>query len=234
MEPIFHAHHQRRKRNTAKSNLTLSIILHVILFGFAAWWAANEGMLGKKMQELSVLLVPREKKADKPVEKKAEQKAAEEKKVEETKTTPTKTTATETTAKTTAPPPPPPPVIDTSTAPPPPPPAVDVGAFTFGEEVLTGKSSLDNYKGVIEKALLGRWQKPSEGDDLNYVVEIELALDASGNITSLDWKKSSGNPKWDDSVKKALNGVKALPSAPPKGFPAKFVVRFDVTTVGEE
>jgi TonB family protein len=212
MEPIFHAHHQRRKRNTAKSNLTLSIILHVILFGFAAWWAANEGMLGKKMQELSVLLVPREKKADKPVEKKAEQKAAEEKKVEETKTTPTKTTATETTAKTTAPPPPPPPVIDTSTAPPPPPPAVD----------------------VVEKALLGRWQKPSEGDDLNYVVEIELALDASGNITSLDWKKSSGNPKWDDSVKKALNGVKALPSAPPKGFPAKFVVRFDVTTVGEE
>ncbi len=71
MEPIQHAHTTRRKQNSAKVNVTISLIFHVLIFVAGAYWAAHEGVLGKKLQELSVILVPKEKKPD---EKKAEPK----------------------------------------------------------------------------------------------------------------------------------------------------------------
>jgi TonB family protein len=225
MEPILHNRHSRRKRNSPRTNLIISVVFHVILFGFGAWWAANEGLLGKKMQELSVLLVPKEKKPDKVAEKKPEVKPDEPKKVEEVKTTQPKTT--ETVAKL----PPPPAYIDTSTAPPPPPPVVDTG-FTFGEETLN--DPVEKYKGLIESTLLGRWNRPADVEDLGYVVEIEVSLDPQGKISGYAWQKGSGNKKWDDSVKQVLASVKGLPAAPPKKFPVKFTIRFDVTTEREE
>ncbi len=53
-------------------------------------------------------------------------------------------------------------------------------------------------------------------------------------ISGFDGKKGYGNKKWDDSVKKVLNGVKALTSAPPKNFPHKFIIRFDVAAAQDD
>src|SRR2546422_38353 len=61
MEPIQHAHHTPRKKNSAKVNFTISIVIHAVLFALGAYWAAHEGVLGKKLQELSVGLLPKEK-----------------------------------------------------------------------------------------------------------------------------------------------------------------------------
>src|SRR5438067_5320392 len=80
MEPIQHSHYQARKKNSAKVNVTISVVIHLIIFVLGAYWAAHEGVLGKKLQELSVGLLPREKKADEP--KKAEAKTDEPKKAE--------------------------------------------------------------------------------------------------------------------------------------------------------
>jgi len=46
-------------------------------------------------------------------------------------------------------------------------------------------------------------------------------------------KKGSGDKSWDDSVRKALASVKVINRAPPKGFPEKVMVRFDVLPATE-
>ena len=64
--------------------------------------------------------------------------------------------------------------------------------------------------------------------DANYVAEVEVAVDASGQITGYEWEKGSGSTQWDNSVRTALSQTKALDRPPPKGFPGKVLVRFDV------
>jgi len=44
----------------------------------------------------------------------------------------------------------------------------------------------------------------------------------------------SGDARWDNSVKSAVAQVKAISKPPPKNFPDKFVVRFDVETAPVE
>src|SRR5260221_5438805 len=83
MEPFQHSHHQPRKKNTAKVNVTISLVIHGLIFAAGAYWAAHEGVLGKKLQALSVLMVPKEKKPEEA--KKPETKTETAKKVEEAK-----------------------------------------------------------------------------------------------------------------------------------------------------
>jgi hypothetical protein len=42
--------------------------------------------------------------------------------------------------------------------------------------------------------------------------------------------KGSGDKRWDDSVKTVIAQTKVISRPPPKGFPEKFIVRFDVET----
>jgi TonB family protein len=57
---------------------------------------------------------------------------------------------------------------------------------------------------------------------------VELAIDPSGRILGSTWKKGSGDPVWDDSVRQVVARTTALVRPPPKGFPGRIVVRFDV------
>jgi len=52
----------RRKRNSSKINLTISVIFHSVLLVAIVFLAAREGMLGKKMKELTVINQPKEEK----------------------------------------------------------------------------------------------------------------------------------------------------------------------------
>src|SRR6266481_404679 len=126
MEPFQHSHHQPRKKNSAKVNVTISLVIHAIIFALGAYWAAHEGVLGKKLQELSVGLLPKEKKAQE--EKKAEAKADGTKKVEQQKTVEQ--------AKANTPPPPkfvaPAAAVEAVA----PPPAVIIPDFAFDQDTL--------------------------------------------------------------------------------------------------
>ena len=67
----------------------------------------------------------------------------------------------------------------------------------------------------------------------NYVAEVEVAIDPTGKIAGTDWRKGSGDSRWDDSVKKALRDTPAINRAPPKNFPARVLVRFDTQLESE-
>jgi hypothetical protein len=218
MEPFQHTNRSARKKNTARVNITLSIIFHAILVVAGALWAAHEGMFGEKLKNLTATILDKEKK---PVAKKEEPKPEEVKKVEQAKI--------EEVVKATAPPPPafvPP----AAAGAPPPPPPVELPVFAFDKESITSGDPVIHYKQSVESTLRTRWDRPSDIDDTTYVAEVELAVDLNGQITGHEWKRGSGDKRWDDSVRKVVAGTKALSRPPPKGFPEKFLVRFDVET----
>ena len=64
---------ERKKTNSSKVNLTISFVFHGILILVVFFFAAREGMLGKKLKQLSVTMT-REKKPEPPKEKPPEPK----------------------------------------------------------------------------------------------------------------------------------------------------------------
>jgi outer membrane biosynthesis protein TonB len=225
MEPIQHRQHQSQKRNSAKVNVTISVIIHVIIFVLGALWAAHQGYMGEKMKTLTASILDKEKKEKEQAKK--EEPKQEEKKIEQPKIAEV--------VKATAPPPPAYVPPTTAGAPPPPPP-VTLGGGDFGlsQESLTSGDPVIHYKQSVESTLRSRWDRPSDIDDLTYVAEVELAVDPNGHITGNEWKRGSGNKRWDDSVRKVLASIKAMSRPPPKGFPGKFLVRFDVEAARTE
>ena len=215
---------QRKKRNSSKVNLTISFIFHGVLILVVFFFAAREGLVGKKLKQLAVTMVPKEKKPEPPKEK------APEPKVEQPKTDQTPKMAVA------------PPKVETATAPPPPavdaapavaPAAASLPAFEFSDgakEVQTISDPNGIYKALIEHTLRSRWNRPEDLDDETYVAEIELSVDAKGKVTDYHWLKGSGNKRWDDSVKAVMAQTKTISRPPPKGFPQQFPVRFDVET----
>src|SRR5213596_205615 len=199
MEPIQHTQDATRKKNSPKVNLTISIVIHAL----GAYWAAHEGVLGKKLQELSVGLLPKEKKVE---PKKEEAKTEEPKKVEQPKVVEQ--------AKTATPPPPkfvpPPSTVSEAVAPPP----AIIPDVVFDQSALTSTDPVIHYKQHIESTFRAKWDRPTDVDDAAYVAEVEVALDATGRIIGNEWKKGSGDTRWDESVRKAVASTKAV-SRPP-------------------
>lgn len=217
---------ERRKRNSSKVNLTLSIIFHSLLLLAVVFFAAREGILGKQLKTLAVTMAPKEKKPEPPKPKPEEPKVQPPKPAEAPKLAAA----------------PPPRAALAATAPPPAveappavaaPSAVVLPSMDFNDgakEVQTVSDPNMVYKGLVEHALRSRWNRPEDINDEQYVAEVELSVDAEGNITGSRWLKGSGDARWDASVKAALTAAKALSRPPPKGFPAQFVTRFDVET----
>jgi outer membrane biosynthesis protein TonB len=212
---------QRKKRNSAKTNLVVSFVFHAAIIAALVFLAAREGYLGKKLKTIAVTMAPKEKPPEKPKEEvKPPEPKAEPPKTEEPKA-----------AVANLPPPPaaaPPP---TGVAPvaAPPPTALPGFAFTDGAKAVeTTSDPVQLYRGFVEFALRSKWIRPEGVADESYVAEVELAVDPKGNVTGSDWKRGSGHAVWDDSVRRAVAATKALSRPPPKGFPGKFLVRFDV------
>ena len=65
---------ERKKRNSSKVNLIVSVVFHTLAIGAVFFFAAREGMLGKKLKQLTVTMVPKEKKPEPPKEKPPEPK----------------------------------------------------------------------------------------------------------------------------------------------------------------
>src|SRR5580704_9689186 len=57
----------RKKKNSSKVNLTISFVFHALLVGVMIYFAAREGLLGRKIQKISVEMV-KEKPPEKPKE----------------------------------------------------------------------------------------------------------------------------------------------------------------------
>lgn len=210
----------RKKRNSSKVNLTISVVFHTALILGMFYLAARQGILGKKLKEITVTMAPKEKKPEPPKEKPPEPK------VEPPKAAPAPKMAA-------APPP-----VQTAAAPPPTeaapsvaPAPVTLPAFDFNDGAKEVRSVSDPntlYKGLVEHALRARWNRPEDIEDAQFVAEVSLSIDAEGRVTRSQWLKGSGNARWDKTVKDAVAATPAISRPPPKGFPPTFVARFDV------
>ena len=216
----------RKKRNSSKVNLIFSVVFHGLIIVAVVFFAAHEGILGKRMKQLTATLVPKEKPPEPPKQKPPEPKVE----------TP-KVAAVPKAALTPEPP------KETAAAPPvaaPPaaaPPAVDIPTMQFTDGAKDVQSVSDPnvfYKGLVENALRVRWNRPEDLDDQNFVADVQVTVDRSGELTGYTWVKGSGNQRWDDSVKNALAKTKSIGRTPPKNFPEKIVVRFDVESMRTE
>lgn len=218
-------------RRASKVSLLISLGVHALVVCALAYFAAREGLLGKQLKKIAVEMV-KEKAPEKPKEQ-AKPKQ-EPPKLAQPKIDPIKAP--------TVPPPvqpraevPAAPSASLSAPPAVAPPAVDVSSFVFegGKAVETSTDRSEVYKGFVEYALRANWNRPTDLEDRNFVAEVEVRVDREGRVRSPEWKRRSGNPRWDRSVDAALSSTSILSRPPPKGFPDRVLVRFDVQEVTE-
>jgi len=204
----------RKKKNSSKVNLIISFVFHAVLVGVLLYFAAREGLLGRKIQKISVEMV-KEKPPEKPKEPdkpKIEPPKVETPKVEAPKVEEAKPAAPPVTAPVVAPP------------------ATEVPSFEFegGKAVNSESDPVQLYKGYIEYVLRSKWNRPDNLDDDHWVAEVSVNVDKSGNLGGVTWQKGSGNSKWDQSVKDVFKLVQSIDRRPPTNFPPQVTIRFDV------
>jgi hypothetical protein len=208
----------RKKRNSSRVNLLISFIFHTLIVLAMFYFAARQGLLGKQMKKIAVEMV-KEKPPEKP--KEPEKPKVESPKVETPKVVEKPKLVEE--AKS-APPP--------STMAPPTvaPPAAELPSFEFegGKAVETSSDAVQIYKGYLEYALRSKWNRPDNLADDNYVAEVDIAVSRAGDVSDPVWRKGSGDPKWDESVRKVFAAVSRLDHSPPTNFPPRVIIRFDV------
>jgi len=181
------------------------------------YFAARQGLLGKQMKKIAVEMV-KEKPPEKP--KEPEKPKAEPPKVETSKVVEKPKEVEEARI---APPP-------AATVPTVAPPAAELPSFEFegGKTVETSSDAVQIYKGYLEYALRSKWNRPDNLADDNYVAEVEVAVNRAGDVSDPVWRKGSGDPKWDESVRKVFAAVSRLDHSPPTNFPPRVIIRFDV------
>ena len=207
----------RKKRNSSKVNLMISLGFHALLVVVVLYLAARSGLLGKQLKKITVTMEKKEKPPEKPPEppKVEPPKFVEPPKVVET-------------PKTEAPPVVAPPVVA--------PPSAELPAFDFdgGKLVQSSSDPVQLYKGLLEYALRSKWNRPDNLADDDFVAEVEVSVDRTGRISDPKWQKGSGNPLWDASVRAAIAATTSMTRPPPTNFPARVTVRFDVQSEATE
>ena len=212
---------KRKARNSPKVNLLLSLTFHTILVLAVFYLAAREGLLGAKLHTYAISL---EKPAEKPKEP-AKPKPDEPPKVA-TPTVADPIKPVEAPKAAAQAPPPATLAAPPSIAPPP----AEAAPFIFegGKIVESSSDPVQLYVGLLQRSLQLNWDRPQDMDDKSFVAEVEVAVDHTGQITDSVMKKSSGQTRWDDSVRQAVAKTHSVKSAPPPNFPSRVVVRFDV------
>ncbi|HAB18432.1 MAG TPA: TonB C-terminal domain-containing protein [Verrucomicrobiota bacterium] len=220
---------QRPTKNSSKVNLLISAIFHAAIVLALAYFAAREGLLGKQLKKIAVEMV-KEEPPPKPKEPEPEKPREEPLPVE--KPAVAETPPVETPPPIAAPPPP----ANAVAAPPPvAPPAAEVPSFVFegGKAVQSSSDPVALYKSQIEFALHSKWDRPTDMQDDNFIAEIEVSVDRSGRLGDHAWKRSSGDKRWDGSVRQALSATPSISRPPPTNFPPRIIVRFDVQAIAE-
>jgi outer membrane biosynthesis protein TonB len=223
--------HTRKAQGISKVAVTISVLLHTIVIVGLFFLAARKGMLGQDLKKIAVTLVSTEKPPEQPKETPPD-RPAEPPPKPTPQFEPQRVVAPEIVQKPAPPPQSEPLAVTPPAIAPSPiaPPAAAIPEFDFGggQLVETSSDAKVLYKSYVEYTLLSNWKRPENVSDLNYVAEMEIAIDLAGRITESTWKTGSGDDLWDKSVRRAVSETKSVGRAPPRGFPAKMLVHFDV------
>lgn len=219
---------RRRRRNSSRVNLIFSLVFHSAIVLALFFFAAREGMLGKELKKIAVTMAPKEKPPEKPKEKPPEPKVEPPKEAPKLAAAPKAAPAAAPRVAAPAPPP-------LASAPVAAPPAAAIPAFEFegGKTVISTTNVVELYKGQVEYAFRARWVRPEGIADDAYVAEVQVQIDPSGKVVGNEWKRGSGHTEWDNSVRKAIQQTQNINRPPPKGFPERFTIRFDVGSDAE-
>jgi outer membrane biosynthesis protein TonB len=206
----------RKARNVPKVSLIISLTFHAVLVLVLFYFAAREGLLGKKLNIIAVNMI-KEKPPEKP--KEPEKPKIEPPKVETPKVETPKIVEA---PKVQAPPVVAPPVVA--------PPNSEVPAFEFGggKTVETTSDPVLLYKARMQDALRQKWNRPDDEADDDFTAEVAVSVNQQGVIENSTWLKGSGDEKWDATVKQVFNVVKSFDRPPPTNFPPRVTIRFDV------
>jgi outer membrane biosynthesis protein TonB len=200
----------RKKKNSSKVNLIISLVFHTLLIGGAFYFAAREGLLGTALKKIAVEMVKEKPKEEPPKVVEAPKPVPANVPKEIPREVPVASSAA------------PPAVAPEST---------EVPSFVFNDgakAVQTSSDPVQLYKGQIEYALRSKWNRPTDENDDNYAAEVEVAVSRDGEISSPTWKSGSGDKRWDDSVRQVIATATSLNRPPPPNFPPRVLVRFDV------
>jgi hypothetical protein len=196
-----------------KQNLILAVIFHVLVIVPLVFLASHEGMLGKKMQTLSVTLVPKSKVEE--IKPKVEPPRLDTPKV----TLPTE--QPKTVLRTVQAPSP---TISPAVAPPP----AEMPAINFSDgakEVNTMTDPIQLYKVYLESHIKSQWITPQS----DFETLVEMSITSKGEVSPIAIVSNNGDKDWTKSVNDTLAKIKILSRPPPKGFPNHFQIRFDTT-----
>jgi hypothetical protein len=206
----------RKAGNPSKVSLIISVVFHAVLVLVLFYFAAREGLLGKKLNTIAVRMI-KEKPPEKP-------RAPDKQKIEPPKAEPPKVAAPKMVEapKVQAPPVVAPPVVA--------PPNSEMPSFEFGggRTVQTSSDPVQLYKGYMEYVLRQNWHRPEDEADDDFVAEVAVSVDRQGNLANSTWLKGSGDERWDATVKQVFNLVKTFDRPPPTNFPPRVTIRFDV------
>lgn len=207
----------RKKRNSSKVNLLISLAFHALLVILLLYFAARSGLLGKQLRKITVTM-EKEKPPEKPPEP---PKPPEVPKIVEPPKVAAPPKVTEA-----------PPVVAPPTVAPP---ATELPSFDFsgGKLVKSSSDPVQIYKGLLEYTFRSHWNRPVDLDDDSFVAEVKVSVDHDGRITQPVWEKGSGNTAWDDSVRAAIAATTSMTRPPPTNFPSRVTVRFDVQEITE-
>lgn len=222
----------RKRRNSSRVNLLISVGFHGVVLIALFYFAAHQGLLGTQLRKIAVEMVKATEPEPEPEEVQPEPELA-------TEPDPQPEPEPSQPIADVVPPP-----LETASTPPPPqpsliapptiaPPAAQLPSFAFegGRAVQTASDPNQLYKGLIEYSLRANWNRPVDLDDSRFVAEVEVAVDTGGRLSDPAWKKSSGNDRWDASVRQALAATPIISRSPPGGFPTRVLIRFDVMEV---
>ena len=219
------------EENSTKFNLLISLAFHLAIIFALVFFAAREGLLGRQLKKITIEMVkqtPPEKPKE-PVKPKVEPpkletpKLAAAPKIETAKLEAPKPTGQA------------PPAALASAPAPVAPPAAELPSFEFGggKTVQTTSDPVLLYNAAVESALRSKWRRPTDIADDNFVAEVEVAVDHTGQLSDPVWKRGSGDSRWDESVRQAVSAAKAVDRPPPANFPSRVLVRFDVEEITE-
>ncbi len=216
----------------AKSNITLSIIVHSLVIVGLTFLAAREGILGEQFKEIAVVIVPKDKPKEEPEpepEKPVEEPLVESLKPEEPILAAEAPVVAAPEPAKSLPDPAAPSRTVVSSAPPPTTIAPDFFIPGGRRAVEASSDPTEVYRSLIEYTFHSAWNYPRDIGSADLLTEVEVSVDAAGNVTVKEWRLS-GNQAWDDSVRSVFRKGLVVRRPPPKGFPGTVIIRFDVIT----
>jgi hypothetical protein len=213
---------KRQEDNSSAVNLTISVIFHIVALLAFFFFAAHEGLFGKKLEHIIEIRMVKEEKPPEPPRRKPSTPKAEHLKTAPPKMEPPKIEPLKTAAAPTAPP-----ASEHIIAPPP----AEMPSFDFGggKAIDTSSDPVQIYKSFVEYIFHSRWNQPDNvATDSSYVTEVEVSVSPDGQVSNPVWKQNIGDKKWNDSIQQVIATVTQLDRLPPTNFPPRFTIIFNV------